>query len=61
MTEAEWLKCTNPQPMLDWLEDRASERKKRLFAVGLVRPYSALLESFKGDIVRRPKPVRCCE
>ncbi len=33
MTEAEWLKCTDPKPMLEFLGERASQRKLRLFAV----------------------------
>ncbi|MDB5312321.1 MAG: hypothetical protein JWO38_6523 [Gemmataceae bacterium] len=33
MTEAEWLTCADPMPMLAFLEDRASDRKLRLFAV----------------------------
>jgi hypothetical protein len=39
MTEAEWLECTDPTPMLEFLRDIASDRKFRLFAiesVGLV-------------------------
>jgi hypothetical protein len=32
MTEAEWLKCTDPEPMLKFLRGKASERKLRLFA-----------------------------
>jgi hypothetical protein len=33
MTEAEWLACTDPSPMLDFLRDKASDRKFRLFAL----------------------------
>ena len=31
MTEAEWLACTDPAPMLEFLYRNASERKVRLF------------------------------
>ena len=31
MTEAEWLACNDPTPMLEFLRDKASERKLRLF------------------------------
>lgn len=34
MTEAEWQAWTDPDPMLDFLHGRASDRKLRLFACG---------------------------
>lgn len=33
MTEAEWMSCTNPFPMLEFLRKLVSPRKLRLFAV----------------------------
>lgn len=32
MTEAEWLTCADPDPMVEWVRSKASERKLRLFA-----------------------------
>jgi hypothetical protein len=37
MTEAEWRACTDPMPMLEFLQSRASERKFRLFVVAQCR------------------------
>jgi hypothetical protein len=37
MTEAEWLGCTDPVPMLQFLRGTASDRKLRLFAVAVAR------------------------
>jgi hypothetical protein len=37
MTEAEWLTCTEPQVILDFLRGKASERKLRLFACACCR------------------------
>jgi hypothetical protein len=37
MTEADWLTCNDPNPMLHFLNGRASHRKLRLFAAGCCR------------------------
>jgi hypothetical protein len=37
MTEAEWLACANPMPMLDFLRGKASDRKLWLFACACCR------------------------
>ena len=43
MTEAEWLACHEPDPMLVFLRGRATDRKLRLFAVGCCRSIWHLL------------------
>ena len=48
MTEAEWLARTDPQKMLEFLGDKASERKLRLFACACcwrVEGLASLLEN----------------
>jgi hypothetical protein len=37
VTEAEWLACADPSPMLSYLAGKASDRKLRLFACACVR------------------------
>lgn len=51
MTEAEWLSCTDPQPMLKYLRRRASERKLRLFSVACCRQIWSLLDQIGKQAV----------
>jgi hypothetical protein len=43
MTEAEWLACTDPTPMLEFLRGKASNRKLRLVAVAFTKHIWELL------------------
>jgi hypothetical protein len=51
MTEAEWLKGTAPEPMLEFLKGRASERKLRLVACACCRRIWHLLDSWSQNVV----------
>jgi hypothetical protein len=46
MTEAEWLGCTDPGPMLDFLRGTTSKRKRRLLIVGFCRHVWDLLSEW---------------
>ena len=45
MNEAEWLECTDPQKMLEFLRGRASDRKFHLFAVAQCRRLSVWFDA----------------
>jgi hypothetical protein len=51
MTEAEWLACQEPGPMLECLRGKASERKLRLFVWACCRRVWPLLDRLNRAVV----------
>src|SRR4051812_3178867 len=52
LTEADWNACSRMAPMLEFVRERASERKLRLFACGCVRQKWAQLNDRLRDAVK---------
>jgi hypothetical protein len=50
MTEAEWLACTDPAPMLEFVRGKASDRKLRLFAVACCRAVWPCMTDGRGRV-----------
>jgi hypothetical protein len=50
MTEAEWMACADPHPMLEFLRGKASDRKLRLFAVACCRGIWEQIEDVRGRL-----------
>jgi hypothetical protein len=57
MTEAEWLACTQPDDLLEFLRDRASDRQFRLFMCACCRRFLALLPRKPAHDVRLCKKL----
>ena len=49
MTESEWVGCTDPERMLEFVRGQASERKLRLFAVACCRSIWHLLTDARSQ------------
>jgi hypothetical protein len=48
MTETEWLACTDPEALADWLGEGFSERKARLYACACCRLVAFLLRDVRA-------------
>src|SRR2546429_7472454 len=52
MTGAEFLSCNDPEPLLEFLRGKASERKLRLLACACCRQVGLMLSSRAREAVR---------
>ena len=59
MTAQEWLGCTDPTPMLNFLRERASDRKLRLFAVACCRSVWEMFDEHPRRVVETAE--RCAD
>jgi hypothetical protein len=57
MTEAEWLACADPDPMLEFLGDKTSDRTARLFACACCRRIWHCLEPRERELVELAERV----
>jgi hypothetical protein len=57
MTEQEWLACTDPTPMLDFLKGKANDRKLRLFSVACCRTIWRRLADSSHDLRIGNRPL----
>src|ERR1044072_5969292 len=54
MTEADWLVCTDSQKMLAFLQDKASDRKLRLFSCACYRHvFQMLPQEWSKELLER--------
>jgi hypothetical protein len=51
MTEAQWLTSTDPRPMLEFMHNKASDRKLRLFACAYCRAVRGSQHMLPGTAV----------
>jgi hypothetical protein len=52
MTEQEWLACEEPESMLEFLQEKASDRKLRLFACACCRRMWSLLDDDRKRMLK---------